>query len=278
MRISPVWLSLISLCCVAAGCRRYVDVPVRVIDAETNAPIAGAVVRSEYTVAGLTFADFLPFGTRLRELRRSTATSDSDGNAVVQLTPDGDTMVQGVSAKASGYLPSIVVPVAKDVLRGLRRSAAEGAEPVATIPMLVEPMPRVVLVLPDGYRGLVRVVSRYSESPPVPGQRIFLRPVAPERAALIEVPMMPLSYDYRSPISFHARYASGAEVPTGGRALDTDVALRVGEWRSDQYVLVVGTRADRELVHAYCNPDGLPSEARWRTIWSTGMMSAAETR
>lgn len=125
MRTCAVFLIASIACCISGGCNRYIDVPVRVEDAETRAPIAGAVARSEYITEGLTLVDFLPFGTRLRELRRSTARTDADGLATVQLTPDADTMFQGVSAKSDGYLDSFDVPVTNFQLP---TSAAAGNE------------------------------------------------------------------------------------------------------------------------------------------------------
>ncbi|HJZ59297.1 MAG TPA: carboxypeptidase-like regulatory domain-containing protein [Gemmataceae bacterium] len=205
---------LLWLLALPAGCANPRSVAVLVRDAETKLPVSGAEVRlssagSDQTAAG---------------------TTGPDGVARIAAKPPGET---GVLAEvhAPGYLTG-----GKDVT-GLFTHPHSPAEP-AVVEVFAGPRPGVELVLPAGYRGLVRAEVRVRDDAPPGGREFsFVVPasgvVEVTGPAILEQPPGP---EYR------ARYADGTTL--SGAAPDEAVGFRWLWAEGRDEVFVVGTKAD----------------------------------
>src|SRR5258706_16209808 len=84
------------------GCRSYVDVTARVIDADSGRPISGASVwdKSQMGLTGTDVWISLLFGTP--DIDQSVATTGAGGTATVRML-DHQAYSRAVAAKADGY-------------------------------------------------------------------------------------------------------------------------------------------------------------------------------
>jgi hypothetical protein len=204
------------LVAAAPGCQalyRYRPVPVLVRDAETKQPIVGAEVRVSYP---LTRPSQAPWD--------SVALTGDDGVARLRAAPYGSAGVR-VEAAAKGYLSEdLSVPVETVQEMEPPRPFEDTTQRPArfVLEMYTEPGPRVELILPNGFRGLIRAEVRIQEDAPLsPGQRIFRFPVEPP--GVVQVSGPPLLRRIYAP-DYAARYADGTLIrrPAG----DWDVGLR----------------------------------------------------
>ena len=200
------WAAL--LLALAPGCQGLFGsrpAPVLVRDAETNEPIPGAEVRLSYPPTQL------PVGPP----DCSEKTGD-DGVARVQAAPYGDGGV-AVGVTARGYLSEEKVLSAQAV-RALEPAhlfeAAERRPPALVVELYAEPRPAVELIVPAGYRGLIRAAVRVQEdAPSPPGQRSF--PCVVPASGVVEVVGPPLLRRVFV-TDFRARFADGAPLSREG--------------------------------------------------------------
>ena len=165
---------------VRPGCQSYVPVSVQVLDAETGTAIAGARVESRI-IYGMT-----PFAPK-----PSAAVTDHRGRGVVRISDTAGASSRGVRAASPGYLEATAF-IPEDRfrhLRGERRpSGAVARSPAAdlTVKLYRQPHPYFVFVVPNGYRGLLKLdqSSPTTESDLSPSERaveVAVRPPVPQK-------------------------------------------------------------------------------------------------
>jgi len=227
MRPIRGWLVLFVAVAGASGCRNLhgpEPVPVLVRDAETGAPVGGAEVR---------IWDPATRGTG--ELHEASGVTGADGVARLRSAARGSDVLVEVSAP--GYLAGQAdLPAAAAV-------AAPGRAPAgAVVDVFAGPRPSVELIVPSGYRGLLKVeVAVAAETPPQPGQRQFRFAVPPDGVLRVTGPKV---LGRLAAPDITAAYTDGT--PIRRDAGDGEVGFR---WvrcdGSDQY-FAVGTRAECE--------------------------------
>lgn len=193
-RLARCLMYLVLLLALTPGCQamyHYRPLAVQTVDAETRKPIPGAEVLVSYPVTPASQAP-----------RNSSGTTGNDGIAQVQAAPCGNDILL-VTATASGYisedkdLSAATVQAIKPAEKGPARCVVE---------LYAAPRPNVELVLPNGYRGMLKVGIEFKEDAPhAPGQRDFSYVVAPEGTKIIAPPLL----RHLRPEAFNARYANG---------------------------------------------------------------------
>jgi hypothetical protein len=110
--------------------------------------------------------------------------------------------------------------------------------------MYSEPHFQVELILPNGFRGLVKAVVRIEDDAAwVPGQRCFRFEVAPAGDVLVKGP--PLLRRVFPP-DYRARFANGTAVPQ--QAGPWEIGLRPLKHEGEVEYFVVGTQDDYERL------------------------------
>jgi hypothetical protein len=224
------------LLATAPGCQtlyRYRPVPVLVRDAETKQPLPGAEVRIWYP---LTRPDFAPFD--------SCGVTGQDGIARLRAAPYGEYGIR-VDAAAPGYL-SDGVDVTATALQKVEPAgwleATEQRPAAFTVELYAEPAFAVELVVPVGYRGLVKAEVLVREDVPCPaGQRCFRYEVSPSGAVQVTIPPLLRSI---FPPAYRARYADGTAL--GGDMDAVKVGFRWLKTDGKEQCFVVGTRTEYE--------------------------------
>ncbi|MBO0701051.1 MAG: hypothetical protein J2P46_21830 [Zavarzinella sp.] len=232
-------LMSLGLCALAAGCAGYRsrELVVAVRDAETHRPVPAAAVTLSMPHTG---AD----GVK--------GAAGADGVARVGFTPaDGEPVL--IEAAATGYLhgssvvgPAAVVAVPPAPVFG----ATPPRAPDFTVDLYAGPRFAIELVVPPGYRGLVRAEFSFRDDLPVPpGQRTFAFEVSPSGQAAGTGPGVLRTVP---PAEYRVRTADGT--PVGGAGPD-DVALRWLRREGGADVFVLGTEADLSRYRRELAPD-----------------------
>lgn len=250
-RLARRLLCLIYLCCFLPGCQVFVtDPPLTVLvrDAETKKPIPSAEV---YLCQRLKNDEIAP--CRSRDL------TQPNGMARLRAEAAGPLGLQ-VQAVAQGYLPDKVMVPAD----ALKKKPAPSPSPRAEqrpadviVEVYAEPNFTVELVLPPGYRGLVKAEIQREDNVAVSsGQRCFRYAVPPTGEVFVKGP----SLLQRVPASeYRARYADG---PLLGTTLD---AVKVGfRWikgAGNRQYFVVGNQVDYEALHRRLAPESIQTAA-----------------
>ncbi len=177
---------------------RYRPVVVQVRDVETKQPVPGAQVRLWYPMAESPFAPW-----------EASDTTAADGMARLAAAPYGDAGVV-VSVNAKGYLSGELNLSGRDIEAvepaGLFENAGQRTAQFF-VELYAEPGPSIELVLPTGYRGLVRVEVQIDENATCPpGKRVFSQDVPGSGVVTLVGP--PLLRRVLTP-DYHARYADG---------------------------------------------------------------------
>ncbi len=207
------WLAVAAVA-TAAGCGqyKYAQNRVTVLDAETGNPIVGAEVRLRYSAA--------PFSV-IAMPRADSDTTDENGVAVLRATidqnrgvwPDWDT-------SAEGYFPGYDN---REILQASEQLAAaldsDAVDPVIelTLRRWVRPEPTVLVTVPTGYRGYVRVCPAESvESAPLAAhRRVFSCTI--DAYGLCELPPAPILAEVYPPKTCEFRFADGTDLPVAQR-------------------------------------------------------------
>lgn len=245
-------LCLVLLVSLFPGCQVFQPDPtlsVLVRDAETKKPIPTAEV---YLCQRLK-------GDEVAPCRSKGGFTQADGTAHLRAEPPGENGLQ-VQAVAQRYLPE-KVNVAADVLKtkAAPPASAKGQQhsPDVVVEMYAEPAFSVELVLPPGYRGLVKVRMLISEKLPLPpGQRCFRFSVAPSGDVQVHGPALLR----RVPVAdFRARYDNG---PLLESTLDAEkVGFRWLKGFGEEHFFVAGTQLDYEALHNKLSPEDAYAEA-----------------
>jgi hypothetical protein len=204
----------------ASGCQTThppppIDVQVR--DAETKAAIGGAQVRvwhsGDHAVV-------------------STGATGPDGLARVSAPPAIDTPLL-YEATANGYLA---------------RQSERPTEQTPTgviLELFAGPRPTVELVVPDGYRGVVKATIRVQDDLPFkPGQRLFSYPVP--ASGVVAVVLPPLFGRGITP-DIRARYANGTPLPRDAQAFEMGCHWLKAD-AEKEYVLAIGTQWEADEI------------------------------
>jgi len=235
-------LCLVFLLVIAPGCQalhRYRPVAVLARDAETKQPIAGAEVRISYPFTPPTCAPW-----------DSSGTTDRDGVVRLRAAPYGESGIM-VDVTAKGYMfegkgiPTEVVAAIPPA--GIFETVAR--RPVDfVVELYAEPHPTIELVVPAGYRGLIKVEVRAQDDVPlVPGQRCFSYVVPASGAVQVVGP----SFLRRVfPQDYRARLADGPSLTR--QAKDAELGFLWLKSESGWQYFVVGTRREfDDLCSAY---------------------------
>ncbi len=244
-RIAQRLFCLLLPLCLAAGCQTFQGdqtLTVLVRDAETRQPIKTAEV---YLCQRLKPDEVAPC--------RSAAFTQTNGIAELQTEPGGEHGFQ-VQAVAQGYLPETIDVPANVVKKAASPSAARGAEPRSadvTVEVYAAPDFSVELVLPPGYRGLVKAEVQIQDNVTLPkGQRCFRFPVTASGTVLVRGPSLLERVSVRD---FQARYGDG---PHLGTTMDAEkVGFRWLKGAGSQHIFVVGNQMDYERLHRQVAPE-----------------------
>jgi uncharacterized membrane protein YgcG len=176
----------------------YRPVVVQARDADTKKPIPGAEIRLSYPLADPSVAPW-----------QSVGTTGSDGTTQLRVAPYGDVGVL-LDANALGYMTD-QKNYSIDAVKAIKSPwffESAGQRPVSfVVELYAEPFPGVELVLPNGYRGTVKVAVKIQDDAPYkPGQRLFSYEVP--ASGILQLTGPPLLRRVYSP-DFHARYADG---------------------------------------------------------------------
>lgn len=230
----PQLLAGIAAAILAAGCgvfRPHHTVSVQVIDGETRRPIPDAKV-------GVYYPNMLDFTAPLPAESRT----DAQGFAKVRV---GEYHSIHIYALFDGYLWPDGVRLNEQSLKELARRT----QPNLTIEMWADPQPTAELVVPNGYRGAVKVICERDDSAPIPhGKRHFTFPVEPNGRVIIRGPGLLTSRDGPE---FTARYVDGTAIPTHSSRY-SEVALRwlaSRTWRDrNTQLFCIGTETEGEVI------------------------------
>lgn len=244
------WLARCLLClffplCLTTGCQIFhgdQTVAVLVRDAETKKPIATAEV---YLCQCLPHDEVAPC--------HSKGLTQADGIARLRAETAGEHGIQ-VQAVAQGYVPeklNVSADALKKIAPASSPQSAKQRPADVIVDVYAEPDFRVELVLPPGYRGLVKAAIQTQDNLSVPtGQRCFRYPVSASGDAVVRGP----SLLQRVPApEFRARYGNG---PLLDATLDAEkVGFRWVKSVGNRQFFVVGTQLDYEKLHRQIAPE-----------------------
>jgi hypothetical protein len=244
-RLARRLLCLLFLFCQAPGCQTFrsgQELTVLVRDAETKAPVATAEV---YLCQCLKKDEVAPC--------RSMDFTQADGIVRLRAEPVGEHGFQ-VQAVAQGYLPEKIDVAADALKKNVATPSHPKAEqgPVdAIVEVYHEPDFSVELVLPPGYRGLVKAEVQVQDGLPLAkGQRCFRFPVSASGDVVVKGPALLRRVSAQE---FRARYGDG---PFLGTAMDAEkVGFRWLKGAGNQHLFVVGNQLDYEALHRQVAPE-----------------------
>jgi hypothetical protein len=246
-RKSALFLSLSGLLLASAcGCQAlhsYRNVTVQTVDAETKKPIPGAEVRLSYPLADASMAPW-----------QSVGTTGSNGTIQLRAAPYGEVGIQ-LDSTVPGYMSAQKgFPVAAvEAIKQAGFFESPDQRPVNfTVEMYAEPFPSVELVLPNGYRGTVKVGVKIKEDAPLkPGQRLFSYEVP--KSGVIEIVGPPLLRRVFTP-DFDARFADGTRLNRQPQGEEVGFQCLKTEGGIDYFL--IGTRAEYEALQRADRTEG----------------------
>ncbi|HEY7328983.1 MAG TPA: hypothetical protein VH592_15170 [Gemmataceae bacterium] len=249
-RLAQCLLCLLFLSCLVLGCQTFSGektLNVLVRDAETKKPVPTAEV---YLCERLK-------GDGVAPCRSAAVFTEANGNARLRTEPGGEHGYQ-LQAVAQGYLPEkIDLPAEKADARhptaGKNSTPADADKSAADAIVEVYAAPdfSVELVLPPGYRGLVKAEIQVQDNVLLPaGQRCFRFPVSASGDVLVKGPPQLRRV---SPHEFRARYGDG---PVLGTTMDAQqVGFRWLRGAGNQHLFVIGNQVDYETLHRQVAPE-----------------------
>ena len=230
----PVALVCCTITVALAGCglfRTYRPLTVQVIDGETRQPLAGAEVSVSYPNM-LDFTAPIP---------RSGKT-DETGTVAIPVAEYHSTQLSGALA---GYYQLHPYRVSTESVT---------REPMRQISPIIElwksPAPKIEVIVPDGYRGPVKVV--YETTPPETyelGRRMFT--FRADRSGCVTVSGPAFLNGFLTDVT--ARHESGGVIPSPSASRPEEVAFRwvdcdqLPDGHQSQ-LFVVGTEADGKAL------------------------------
>ncbi len=238
---------------IVSGCQslyRERPAPVLVRDAETKKPIAGAQVEFSH-----------PMSETSSTSAKMAVTTESDGIARMSAVPRG-THRDGlyVKAAANGYEADSLLISDENIERiePLGLFEAKNRRPPAIVVGLYSGPPfSVELVVPPGYRGVIKATVEYRDDVPCPiGQRVFTYQVNSGSVQVIG----PSVLRHVHPAQFVAKYADGVAL-VSGRADASQVAFHWLKHENNCEYFVVGSEEDIARYRRDLLPDEPASSA-----------------
>jgi hypothetical protein len=218
--------------CVAMPGDRPVTVLVR--DAETKKPLAAADVLIQYPLR----ATFGPSNSR----------GDTDNNGVVRLhatpTEDGVTLLDvlhpGYLSESKELSPKAIAVIERPgwFERAHKRT------PDFIVDLYAEPRPRLELIAPVGFQGVIKVHIETNDAPCPPGQRDFSATVASNEAIFTGPPLL----RHATVADYTARFAEGAAVPRNAK--EPDVGLWWYKEEAGDNLFFIGTESQFRVLNA----------------------------
>lgn len=233
--------ALLNSGCIAIYGHR--EVTAQVVDGDTAAPLAGAVVdvwhQHDYLV--------------LNAPRAVTATSDEHGVVTMRVA----TLVPVVWAISMAGYETQVHQTGHEVVPAEFTGDGEGRVRIA---LFAPPPPEIVIVLPDGHRGPVAVAIDTAPTglAPSPGVRSLELTAPPDAIVHGAVPGPFNLIDDQNP-AIRMRFADGTLLATASTASYPDevrqrrIFVRFGE-SATKVLYVVGTAADASAVEGVIEP------------------------
>jgi hypothetical protein len=204
---------------------------IEVIDAETKKPVAGAQVKVTY-----------PMSQTGVSLQQSTSTAGNDGIARMKVATTSDFGII-LAASADGYLPADLNVSSASVDHIPSAGLFEKAEtrpPSFRLEIYATPDFTVDLIVPLGYRGIVRARPKFEQSASFPpGQRKFRYEVS--NAGAVELAGPPVLRQVL-PVDYSAHFPDGGEMTKN----PDDLSVGFKYWKMDgaEQLFVVGTKSE----------------------------------
>lgn len=238
--------------CISFATHSYELVDVRVLDAETSDPLSNARVSIFYG-AGEQIV--------LNQPDNVDVTTDRHGRAAVEVTDYNiDVGVIGWEVSAEGYLTRH----AGDPFSGrvpdefLKEATDHDASLEAEIRLYRAPRASVTIVVPDGYRGPLKIEHEPKSDwvQEAIGQREFEFSANDDGYVFVEASPM-LAWGVLSGVS--VRYADGTEIQRiytfYEPEKDNDIGLRtIGTYPRYRDLYVIGTKSDEESLRGLVHP------------------------
>ena len=217
------------------GCglfRAHRPLTVQVIDGDTRQPLPKATV-------SLCYLNMLDF-TAPRPCSRMT---DSRGMATLRIG-EFHTIIFG--AELNGYRAPDHSYFNSEFVMGLPRRSTGRIDMI--LEMWAEPKATIEFVVPNGYRGPVKVVFEQDDSTFERGLRQFSFPVQPDGRAVVRGPSLLDPHRYSPRIE--VRYADGIRIPSEGHFEDNAFRwVQNGTWNGRNTQLFnIGRLTDREVL------------------------------
>jgi hypothetical protein len=247
----PRWLVLLAVTgpCGPAGCglsHEYRPMRVLVRDAETKEPVPGAEVEGWYFTMLDVFGPFRPEGV-----------TDANGVTTLWVGPD-----RGFTLRVDepGYL---MTDADKDhrYFLTLPKKGGPNDDPRRidhVIDLPPSPKPTFVVVVPKGYRGLLRVRFEPTEDASFTPQRTYIVRADQDGRVVVRVPKSVYLTEHGREIA--ARERDGAKVPWDARCpRSEEVALRHLGSTEDTELCLIGTGPEAEAIYKRIlrqGPDG----------------------
>lgn len=283
---SVIFLLLtVAVCATQSGCvaiywKRPIDV--LVLDAETCEPIEGASVDVFYMPRGIDFT----WGLAINKPDGARVLTDSQGRATIPVANFAyicwNAEAPGYRKNGGGSVGSCRVP--ENLHPPLEKVRGHSAE----IRLYREPPPRLTIVVPDGYRGLLLVEMRPTKQPRLvessPGPRDFVvHTNARGYVCIDETPLLEGCAEICNPL--HVRQACGDVVPdySDPNFGPEDITLHsVDSITVDghkKHLYVIGTQADVDKLHPVVNTciDGNPRHTTSNHEGIDGLFTTAST-
>lgn len=220
---------------LGSGCllpHREPPLAIVVRDAETGKPIPGAAVQ---------ISD--PLAPPSRSLAEPHGTTGPDGVVQIKRKQKQEDTRELVETTAPGYF--MAVQDLESAVKKQNPGAPSGTATSIAVEMFAEPRPVIELVVPAGFRGLVKaeVVVRDPQPGDKPGQRQFTFRVSPDGA--VEVNGSPV-LRYAVAMDYKARYESGEPLKTD--AAVSEIGLRWVRTGGHTEYFVVGSKQEWDEV------------------------------
>jgi hypothetical protein len=220
------------------GCYRYHAASITVFDAETDKNIEGAHIRTEYNRA------LLHQGPR-------TSHGVTNQNGFTRIEVADDPLGTGIDVSKEGYLERgmMIYPEGKPAVTDFPGTThRKWPYDSLRVGLYAKPYPQVMLVLPNAYRGLLRIAEggKARDLPCPPGKRLFEFAVDPAKTTSV-YPIPYLGGDPYVRVS-SARYVDGSPLSILRNGGEPDkVALRLlryGNVPPDVTLFFVGTHQE----------------------------------
>jgi len=216
-------LICVVFCAILQGCARFGrTVPIAVFDGDTGEPVSGATVSVSY--------DNMVYGLDLFPPHDDEKTTGADGVAKVKVCRT-DTILDAMAFASRGATIGVTAPgyltyggYPRDYVPPTFQRRKVNGKDVYAVPIYKLPAPQIEIVLPNDYRGPVRITRKFPNRwlQDEPGKRVF--EITASAQGDVNIDASPLLYrindwNFRErfeggpPGTFRFRYASGREIP-----------------------------------------------------------------